>query len=362
MELPLRVVPEPYVEHVRFRWERRLEHVIAEHLDDAEPARPDPLPPGAVPLTPALASRVHDLACEVCRTLGCRHTFALYQSPALDELNAFGLIGREPFGIQLVGPLVAVLDDDALRALLGHEIGHRLAHGPDADPPSLRFRESTLNPNGALARSYAVATEITADRFALLACQDLSALVRLEVTSRTGLPATSLGLLEHQHVADVCAAVEAGRAALFDGPGHPSGELRLYAASLFHRSGAYRALTGGGLGQLEIQDVDDRVAEVFIPAELRAEIRRRVTDELCFQQDAASLPALHDGPSQFRIAAPAAEPQSPLPAGDATVTDELEVRFRELERRAAAGGVPPELERRFLELEEREAKASSRRG
>jgi hypothetical protein len=66
---PLRAIERPYVERVRFSWERKLETALA-HVSDAGKGRDQDPWPSPVRLTERSAPRVYRVAREVAETLG----------------------------------------------------------------------------------------------------------------------------------------------------------------------------------------------------------------------------------------------------------------------------------------------------
>ncbi len=253
------------IEDIRVAWERDLEAEI-----DAEPRMPrkpgvDPgLSEPRVLLDRSMAERVHRVADEAARRLGCPDPFTLYQTPRAEpHVAAQALLRERPFAIRLIGPIARSLDDQALAALIGHELGHWLALGPRASPPSRVLYAWERGAERELARMGVAGTEITAERFALLAaCGELEVTVRLDVAGQTLDSPQALGLRELDYLAEVCRKVEGGQAPLMrSGPydGYPTREFALYATHLFWRSDVHRELTGVGPGDLVLRDVDARL-------------------------------------------------------------------------------------------------------
>jgi hypothetical protein len=105
-----------------------------------------------VRLTNASAPRLYRLAREVAETLGFAGRFALFQMRAFDNVNAQALRNRDPFAVRLIGPAIGLLDDGALRALVGHEFGHYLAHGEASSPDSRVLRLAHADTGEGLIR------------------------------------------------------------------------------------------------------------------------------------------------------------------------------------------------------------------
>ncbi|HEX8392055.1 MAG TPA: M48 family metallopeptidase [Longimicrobium sp.] len=79
---------------------------------------------GSVRVTETQYGRVHRLYGEVCRTLDTER-YPLYVQQNV-QLNAFAYGMQQPF-IVLNSAVVEALDDDELRFILGHEVGHVLS-------------------------------------------------------------------------------------------------------------------------------------------------------------------------------------------------------------------------------------------
>jgi hypothetical protein len=265
-----RAIERPYVERVRFSWERKLETALSNVHDAGGGHDEEPLPP-LVRLTKASAPRLYRLAREVAETLGFSGCFVLFQTPAFDQVNAQALRNRDPFAVRLIGPATSLLDEGALRALIGHEFGHYLAHGTASSPGSrvLRLAHADTRAGMLVRNACSIAAELTADRFALLACQDLAATIRLEVVSVTLTSADSLGLREYEYLADVSERIVEGKVARLDQT-HPSPEFRMYASWLFSRSDEYRRLTDRGPGDLTLGEVDDCLMRLLVTPELES--------------------------------------------------------------------------------------------
>src|ERR1700722_13027017 len=158
------------VEEVRLAWEGELE---AELLRMPRHARsPSPDRGGRdrwVFLEDSMAARVHRVAREAADRVGSTEPLVLWLTPMVDEhVNAQALTRGPEMEIRLIGPVARLLDDAALRALVGHEIGHHLAHGPRATPPSIIFEAYERGAPAECWRFCNVAAELTADRMALL--------------------------------------------------------------------------------------------------------------------------------------------------------------------------------------------------
>jgi hypothetical protein len=293
--------------------------------------------------------------------------------------------------VQLHGDVLGRLDDGGVVAVLGHEIGHHLAHGPHSlrgvDPFFLYWRLMRGRRAGyrELAAAYCRAAELTADRFGLLACRDLAAVVRMEAAVRRpdggGVDA---GAQLAQCVRYAEGLLRERRRAR--GDSHPEGAVRAYAAWLFSESDAYRELTGRGPGTRPIADVDRALARLVGPSESAEDmglppheppLAERARDALAVARERARARASAAAQRVVAMALLATGAHGAGAHGAASGAggvdgidgvdlsegerDPLEERFRSLERRAVreslaeAGrrpsGVDSELERRFVELE-----------
>lgn len=204
---------------------------------DAE-ARRRKLQASTVWLSEEMAPRAHRLARVAAERLGIQEPIELYQSKG-EHTARFS--NNRPIAIELMGDTLNALDDGCLLAVLGHELGHFLV--PSA--PSITGNASSL------------VSELTADRFGLLACRDVDAAIRLELVSAGGNDARSI---------DTTAYLEQCRkvidALLADGKkvwasSHPEHSMRAYAVWAFSRSDVYLQLTGEGLGLRALDDIDE---------------------------------------------------------------------------------------------------------
>ena len=268
------------VEAVRFSLERQL----AAALDgfpgfavqraslvprDAEAIRRR-LHADALALSPTMAPAAHAQAEAARATLAIDGALELYQSSGRE--NAALHFVQSPILLEIQGRMLTLLDDGAAVALFGHELGHWLAHGPWTELGAtalagLQLAEAGVLPSAQAeaARRLAVAREITADRFGLLACQDLDAALRLEMIATTGLPGDALTwdtaayLEQARELMDRTLA--AGEAAL--ATTHPEHSLRAWALWLFSESDVYQRLTGRGASTRSLAEVDAVIARAL---------------------------------------------------------------------------------------------------
>ncbi|HRI72120.1 MAG TPA: hypothetical protein PK156_48135, partial [Polyangium sp.] len=221
-------------------------------------------------LSEGMAPELHTSAKECLSVLRIARPFEIYQSAGIE--NASIHLIEEPILVEVQGRMITLLDPGSMRSLLGHEFGHYLAHGPwtplgqagriatvlaDAEdvPESIQQMASTLS----------MAKELTADRFGLLACQNLQAVLRLEMISTTGLPGSALTWDTEAYLAQCKELIEQ---CLRDGSGtlgitHPEHNLRAYAAWLFSESDLYRSLTGRGSGSRNMAEINAVLAKIL---------------------------------------------------------------------------------------------------
>ena len=262
----------------------RVEHALLERLaldagvalTAAQYALPEPdavrrqLLGRAVRLTEAMAPKAIAAAIEVRDAFGLTLPVEIYQSAGRE--NAAMHLLREPILMEIQGRLLSLLDDGALRAVIGHEFGHFIAHGPDSPhaqvsalATSLALAEDAPAELALVASTLSMARELTADRYALLATRDLDALLRLEMVATTGLPAEDLGGDTAGYLAQCRELVEA---CLMDGDSaqgvtHPEHGVRAWAAWLFSETALYRELTGCGPGTRTLDEVDALIERVL---------------------------------------------------------------------------------------------------
>lgn len=253
---------------------QRIREIIA--IPDAKTIRRR-LMASALLLTEGMAPEIHAFAREAMRVLGVEKPLEIYQASGRE--NAAMHAVEEPVLLEIQGRLLTLLDRGAALAVFGHELGHFLAHGPstrvgvagrlaaaiaDADGVELHLQQA--------CSALSMAKELTADRFGLLACRDLDALLRLEMIATTGLPGNALSWDTAAYLAQAKTLIEQ---TLADGAGaqgvtHPEHSLRAYAAWLFSESDVYRALTDQGPGSRKLDEIDALLAKVLLQRDLDA--------------------------------------------------------------------------------------------
>ena len=217
-------------------------------------------------LSDTMAPDAYRVARDAQRILGVAGELELYQRSGAE--NASIHLVSEPILLEIHGSLLSLLDADTLLGVFGHELGHYLAHGP-ASPlrgplalTSLLGRVELDRPFEQELSRLSMLAELTADRIGLLACQDLHAMLRLEMVTLTGLSSGALTWDTEAYLAQSRDLMEAELAegGGFYGKTHPEHNLRAYALWLFSETKTYQALTGRGPGTRELVHVESLLA------------------------------------------------------------------------------------------------------
>ncbi|MDR3158979.1 MAG: DUF4011 domain-containing protein, partial [Zoogloeaceae bacterium] len=213
-------------------------------------------------LSKRMAPNAYQVARALSKRFGLDAPVEIYQAAGAE--NALLPLSVAPLLLEMRGHLSALLDDDALAALLGREIGHYLAHGAN-NPyriPSLAAAlilqgDETQKERLTAARQLAMAQEITADRLGLIACSGLEAVLRLELASATGLPTDTLTDMDTAiHLAQTKALMETALATTDPDNTYPEHSLRTWALWLFSETDAYQQLSGRGPGSRKLAELD----------------------------------------------------------------------------------------------------------
>ena len=194
----------------------------------------------------------------------------IYQAAGAE--NAAIHLIEDPVLLEIRGRLLSLLDEPTTVAVFGHELGHFLCHGPSSPHGTLNpAAAATVTAHGvpmaskARASTYLMACEFTADRFGLLACQDLDAALRPEMVVTTGLSAESLTWDTQAYLAQCRDLVERSLAEgdRVRGITHPEHGMRAWALWLFSETDLYKQLTGQGPGTRTVQEVDAQIARLM---------------------------------------------------------------------------------------------------
>lgn len=228
-------------------------------------------------LTESMAGAAYRVAHEAKRVLGVTGDLELYQRSGPE--NAAMHMVDAPILLEIHGSLVSRLDERALLGVFGHELGHFLAHGATSPLTPTHAITSVLGelddkPLNITLSRLSMAMELTADRVGLLACQDLAAMLRLEMAAITGLASGELSWDTEAYLANCRELMEAE---LREGKGarlgsHPEHNLRAYALWLFSETRTYQQLTGRGPGTRDLSEVDSIIARCFQDDVIRAEV------------------------------------------------------------------------------------------
>lgn len=220
-------------------------------------------------LSDSMAPEAYRVARDAQRILGLTGELEIYQRSGAE--NASIHLVAEPILLEIHGSLLSLLGPDTLLGVFGHELGHYIAHGPQSplrSPHSLTGLLGQVEmdrPFEHVLSKLSMLAELTADRVGLLVCQDLHAMLRLEMVTLTGL---SSGALRWDTEAYLAQSRDLMEAALADGSGfygrtHPEHNLRAYALWLFSETKTFQQLVGHGPGTRDLAEVDALLGRFF---------------------------------------------------------------------------------------------------
>src|SRR5262249_13526346 len=157
----------------------------------------------------------------------------LFQSSGHGVDTARLVLHGGPIGVEFMGGYLDRLDHEGLLAVLGHEIGHCIAHS--GHPVFAWALQSSARADTAARRPSWMAAELTADRFGLLACRDLDAVLRLEMRMSAGPSTRRIHFDTNAYLQQCRAVVEEtiARGGTAMGISHPEHYVRGYAEWLF---------------------------------------------------------------------------------------------------------------------------------
>jgi|GEM_PF-551280 len=234
-------------------------------------------------LTPRLAPRLHALLQDCGKVLGLKAAAELYieDSP---HRNAwvFSPDGVDKLYIVMTSGLVESLEEDELRFILGHEIGHHLFDHRRV--PVLQLLEHQGGAISPIKRMKLFAwkrnAEISCDRIGLLCARSheasLRALFKLSSGIHKRLDGFDIGEYAQQFL-ELQKEVEGGVADPNDWYStHPFNPVRIQAMQYFHRSTTYRDLSGdlNSPGDISEPDLEKRIhslLKVMEPVALQEE-------------------------------------------------------------------------------------------
>jgi Peptidase family M48 len=178
---------------------------------------------------------VHSALARAVENLGIDRPVAIYQVEGSGAANAGLLTLPDELAILLSGNLIPLLSEDGLCAVFGHELAHHLLWTYDDERYQVADRllqllsvdAATPPPYLEAFRRYRLATELFADRGAVVACGSLLNAVGALVTTVTGLADVDpAGYLAQAEAADPLSGSRAS--------GHPETVLRAWALSRWH--------------------------------------------------------------------------------------------------------------------------------
>ncbi len=186
-------------------------------------------------LDPDAHPRVHAAAGRAAKALGVELPVSVYQAEGGGAANAavFQLPGEVV--VAFSGPLLDLVGDDELAAVVGHELAHHVLWSArdgrylvaDRLLDALASDASSPPSYPETARRYTLATELYADRGALVACGDLH-------TAVSALVKVATGLREVDAAAYLRQGESADPASGSRGHGHPETVLRAWALGRWH--------------------------------------------------------------------------------------------------------------------------------
>ena len=221
----------------------------------------------ALLLTDTIAPEACGAAREAMRTLGVDDEIELFQSPSAIGTARIALHGG-PVGVEFMGDYLSSLDRGGLLAVIGHEIGHAVAHCRTAQFAWARSAARSTYPSREMPfrKAYAIATEMTADCFGLLACRDIDAVLRVEMLGAAGSAGSKLHLDARLYLKQCRAVTEeilAEPTAVALGTSHPEHYVRGYVEWLFSETDLYASLSGNGPGTRAVEEVDAVIAKLL---------------------------------------------------------------------------------------------------
>ena len=215
-------------------------------------------------LTRRMAPRLAALLEEVSQTLGCASAIELFVCESA-EINAYAVssLDQAPHIISLTSRLIERMNDDELRFVLGHEIGHLLFQHNRMRMVPLAFgkdREGDSNLPDLLARRLDIwqrLAELSADRTGFLAAAgQLDAVVSVFFKLASGLGPEHLHFDIGAFLAQLEELRQLERRDSLSDYSHPSIPIRVRALQLYRDAGGKHA----GAGPLA--QVDAEVAEL----------------------------------------------------------------------------------------------------
>jgi hypothetical protein len=253
-------------------------------------------------LEPAGHPVVHSALTRAAENLGIDRPVAVYQLERGGEANAGLLTGPDELAVVISGNLIALLPESGLTAVFGHELAHHRLWSADGGRYQVADRLLELlaidagTPTAYLEtfRRYRLATELFADRGAVVAGGDLLAAVGALVTTVTGLADVDpAGYLAQAEAADPLAGSRA--------VSHPETVLRAWALGRWHAeltaepdapAGADRPPPGENAARALLRPhLDLDALDLFDRAELER-ITRSLIEDLLLDREWQTEPVL----------------------------------------------------------------------
>ncbi len=274
------------VERIRVRAERAAREALQfeepesrlQYIPEDSATRRRELMAQSLLLTDSMAPTACAAGRDALAALGVDDRLELFKCKGPDTARL--VLYGNPIGVEFMGRYLEIHDRPAITAIVGHEVGHALAHC--GDPMFAWALSASQSPNTPARRTYSLAAEMTADRFGLLACRDLEAVLRLEMLCVTGPGGggiqldTKAYLKQCRSFADELLSNGGG----IVGSSHPDHYLRTYAEWLFSETDLYAELTGAGSGARTIADVDALIDRLLIRHEDPYGENRRAPSEV----------------------------------------------------------------------------------
>ena len=215
-----------------------------------------------------LAPRLHDSFVEVMKRLDFKESteFFITNNP---ELNAFAVSRLEPDESHIINinsGLIDKVDDDELKFIVGHEIGHLISNNANiAQLLDFVFVDQAETP---LMMQHKIAvwdklSELTADRFGFIACGKLDKVLSCFFKMASGLSVERLNFdpkafsVENEEILKYFK--ETGSGNLLS---HPINPIRIKAVELFENSELYSKLLSGNEIEYD-KALDDQISELI---------------------------------------------------------------------------------------------------
>jgi len=240
-----------------------------------------------VEILPTLFPSLHETVKGTCEQLGIGDQMTAFIS-ASEEIGAACIpdSANHPM-VWLSSGVVKLLENEELRFVLGHEIGHWIL-GHHSYPNVNAETEEEVLARQNLAR----ASEVSADRVGLLACQDCDVALRALVKTASGLPNWYLG----SHIGDFVSQVKG----MSVGPvpyeerlaSHPPMPVRAKAVLWYSMSAEFSEWTGekGGIDGTTVDGYVESDMASYLGKEY-LEDKEEAFEEFCFWATADYLSA-----------------------------------------------------------------------